>query len=62
VRDSLETDDNPATGVVRWFDAAAAMGTEKKERKRVEVERRIAEANTLAVVSWVQRVCDSGGF
>lgn len=46
---SLETEDSPATGNARWFDAATATGTEKRERKRVEVARRKAEENTLAV-------------
>lgn len=45
----LEAEDSPAAGEVRWVDAAAAMGTEKKERRRVEVARRKLEANTLAV-------------
>ena len=49
VRVSLETEDSPATGDARWFDAAAARGTEKGERKRIEVARRKAEENTLAV-------------
>lgn len=56
VEGSLEADESPAAGDVRWFcEAAAATGTEKKERKREGVERRSAEANTLAVV----RTCES---
>lgn len=46
----FDAEDNPAVGDRRWFDAAAAMGTEKRDRKRVEVARRKPEANTLAVV------------
>jgi hypothetical protein len=37
------------------------MGTEKRERKRVEDTRRNPEANTLAVVVFLERVCGCGG-
>jgi hypothetical protein len=53
VKDCLETDERPAAaGDTRWFGeaAAAARGTENKDRKRLEEARRKAEANTLAVV------------
>lgn len=57
----FDADDNPAAGDARWFDAAAAaMGTEKRDRKRVEVARRKPEANTLAVVMFFVRVCGVG--
>lgn len=64
VKVCFEAEESPAAGDTRWFcDAAAARGTEKKERKRVEVDRRIAEANTLAVVViFLVRACGSGGF
>lgn len=52
----FDADDNPAVGDTRWFDAAAAMGTEKRDRKRVEVARRKLEANTLAVVVFYVKV------
>lgn len=49
VEDTLEADESPAAGEMRWFgDVAAAIGSEKRERKRVEVARRKVEANTLA--------------
>lgn len=44
----LEADESPAVGDMRWLcDAAAAMGTENKDRNRGEALLKV-EANTLA--------------
>lgn len=50
----LDTEGSPAVGTVRCDDdAAAAIGREKRERKRDEVARRKVEANTLTVGGFV---------
>ena len=44
----LEADESPAVGDTRWLcDAAAAMGTENKDRNRGDALLKV-EANTLA--------------
>jgi hypothetical protein len=45
----LEADASPAVGETRWLcDAAAAMGTENKDRSRGDALLEV-EANTLAI-------------
>lgn len=47
--EKLEAVESPATGDTRWLcDAAAAIGTEKRESDRGEVALRKIDANTLA--------------
>lgn len=55
----LEAEENPATGDTCWLcDAAAAIGTEKKDTYREEDALRKIEANTLATC--VGLACGSG--
>lgn len=50
-------DDRPATGDTRWLlEAAAAMGTDRKETKREEEALLKVEANTLA--AGVEDACE----
>ena len=47
--EKLEAVESPTTGDTRWLcDAAAAMGTENKDRDRGEAALRKSDANTLA--------------
>lgn len=47
---------NPAVGDTRWLcEAAAAMGTEKRDRLREEDALRKIEANTLAAYARLVR-------
>jgi len=53
----LEAVESPAVGDTRWLcEAAAATGTENKDRKRGEALRK-AEANTLAAFVVLRWAC-----
>jgi hypothetical protein len=53
--EKVEAVESPATGDTRWLcDAAAAMGTENKDRLRGEEALRKIDANTLAACAKVR--------